>query len=80
MFCDNISAIKLSKNLVLHGKNKHIDVRFHFLRGLCKDKVIDMIHCRSQDQNNILTKFLKLPVYVKLRKQLGVCSLKDTAG
>ena len=29
--CDNSSAIKLSKNLVMHGRSKHIDVRFHFL-------------------------------------------------
>lgn len=31
-FCDNIFAIKLSRNLVMHGRSKHIDVRFHFLR------------------------------------------------
>ena len=29
--CDNSSAIKLSKNPVMHGCSKHIDVRFHFL-------------------------------------------------
>ena len=28
---DNSSAIKLSKNPVMHGRSKHIDVRFHFL-------------------------------------------------
>lgn len=26
IFCDNTSAIKLSKNTVLHGRSKHIDV------------------------------------------------------
>lgn len=31
--CDSSSAIKLSKNPVLHGRSKHIDVRFHFLRA-----------------------------------------------
>ena len=31
IYCDNSSAIKLSKNPVLHGRSKHIDVRFHFL-------------------------------------------------
>ena len=29
--CDSSSAIKLSKNPVMHGRSKHIDVRFHFL-------------------------------------------------
>lgn len=29
---DNKSALNLAKNPVLHGKSKHIDVRFHFLK------------------------------------------------
>jgi hypothetical protein len=31
VYCDNISAIKLSKNPVMHGHNKHINIRFYFL-------------------------------------------------
>ncbi|TXG46384.1 hypothetical protein EZV62_028112 [Acer yangbiense] len=78
IYCDNVSAIKLSRNPVLHGRSKHIDVRYHFLRDLCKDGTIDLIFCRSEDQAaDILTKPLKLPVFVKLRQMLGVCSLKD---
>ena len=50
IYCDNSSAIKLSKNPVLHGRSKHIDVKFHFLRDLTKEGVIDLIHCRSEDQ------------------------------
>ena len=34
MYRDNVSTIKISKNLVLHGRSKHIDVRYHFLRDL----------------------------------------------
>ncbi|TXG51246.1 hypothetical protein EZV62_023770 [Acer yangbiense] len=78
IYCDNVSAIKLSRNLVLHGRSKHIDVRYHFLRDLCKDGTIDLIFCRSEDQvADILTKPLKFPMFVKLRQMLGVCSLKD---
>ncbi|CAL2237047.1 unnamed protein product [Prunus armeniaca] len=80
VFCDNSSAIKLLKNPVLHGRSKHIDVRYHFLRDLCTNGVIDMIYCRSEDQvADILTKPLKVPVFVKLRELLGVCSFKDIA-
>ncbi|GKE13061.1 retrovirus-related pol polyprotein from transposon TNT 1-94 [Tanacetum coccineum] len=28
IFCDNTSAIKISKNLVLHSRTKHIDIRY----------------------------------------------------
>ena len=41
VFCDNSSTIKLSKNLVMHGRSKHIDVRFHFLRDLTKERVVE---------------------------------------
>jgi len=34
--CDNSSSIKLSKNPIIHGRCKHIDVRYHFLRDLTK--------------------------------------------
>lgn len=75
IFCDNVSAIKISKNPVLHARSKHIDVRFHFLRDLCNDGVIDLVFCKSQDQvADILTKPLKQDVFVKLRRMLGVCS------
>ncbi|KAA8531151.1 hypothetical protein F0562_005935 [Nyssa sinensis] len=77
-FCDNISAIKLSKNPVLHGRSKHMDVRFYFLRDLCNDGTIDLIFCKSEDQDaDILTKPLKLPVFLKLRKTLGICFAKN---
>jgi len=67
IYCDNMSTIKLSKNPVLHGKSKHIDVRFHFLRDLYKEGVIDLVFCKSEDQiADILTKPLKPVIFVKL--------------
>ena len=50
IYCDNSSAIKLSKNPVLHGQSKHIDVKYHFLRDLMNDGVINLVYCRSEDQ------------------------------
>ncbi|KAH9799278.1 hypothetical protein KPL71_000300 [Citrus sinensis] len=77
IFCDNSSTIKLSKNPVLHGRCKHIDVRYHFLRDLTKNEVIDLVYCRSEDQvDDIFTKPLKLASFFKLRKSLGVCKLQ----
>lgn len=32
IFCDNRSTIKISKNLVIHSRTKHISIRYHFLR------------------------------------------------
>lgn len=48
------------------------------LRDLCKDGVIELEFCKSEDQAaDILTKPLKQPVFVKLRGILGVCSLQN---
>ncbi|KAG7553691.1 GAG-pre-integrase domain [Arabidopsis suecica] len=74
IMCDNSSAIKLSKNPVLHGRSKHIDVRFHFLRDLTKEGVVKLVHCGTGEQlADILTKPLRLETFVRLRERLGVC-------
>ena len=34
LYCDNQGAIRLSKDATFHGRTKHIDVHFHFIRPL----------------------------------------------
>jgi len=46
--CDNNITIKLSRNSIFHGRSKHIDIRFYFLRDLTKDKVIKLSYYNSQ--------------------------------
>jgi len=76
--CDNSSIIKLSKNLVMHGRSKHIDARYHFLRNLTREGTIALVHCGSQDQvANLMTKPLKLDAFLKLRELLGVREVSD---
>jgi len=78
ILCDNSSTIKLSKNLVMHGKSKHIHVRFHFLRELANQGEVELIHCGTKDQlADIMTKALTLEAYTKLRKRLGICSFEE---
>lgn len=76
IMCDNSSTIKLSKNPVMHGRSKHIDVRFHFLRELTKDGEVELVHCGTQDQlADWMTKPLKLDAFQKLREKLGICEV-----
>ncbi|PNX57516.1 hypothetical protein L195_g058734, partial [Trifolium pratense] len=78
IYCDNSSSIKFSKNPIMHGRSKHIDVRYHFLRDLTKDNVIELVHCRSEEQlADILTKPLKFDSFSKLREGLGICDLNE---
>lgn len=75
MQCDTSSAIKLSRNPVMHGRSKHINVRFHFLQELAREGVIELIHCNTSEQiADVVTKPLKVDVFVKLSAKLGVCA------
>ncbi|XP_047149161.1 secreted RxLR effector protein 161-like [Vigna umbellata] len=61
VLCDSSSTIKLSENPVFHGRSKHIDVRFHFLRDLVKEGRIKLDYCNTQNQiAYMMTKPLKL--------------------
>ncbi|GKU93862.1 hypothetical protein SLEP1_g7421 [Rubroshorea leprosula] len=78
IFCDNNSTIKLSKNPILHGRCKHMDVEFHFLRDLTNEGVIDLIYCRTKDQiANIFAKPLKLSAFRRQRELLTVCTFDN---
>lgn len=78
VFYDNGSTIKLSKNPVLHGRSKHIDIRFHFLRDLVKDGVMELVYCATENQvADVMTKPLKLDAFLRLRELLGVCAVPD---
>ena len=73
LFCDNSSAISLTKNPVFHGKNKHIRIKFHFIRDLVKDGEIIVKFCKTQDQlADIFTKALKSDTFNKLKEKLGM--------
>eukprot|EP00253_Pinus_taeda_P019723 PITA_19723 len=73
IYCDNSTAIALSKNFVFHKRMKHIDTRFHYIRELVNNVEIVLVHCKTQEQvANILTKPLGQKSFEFLRKCLGM--------
>jgi len=73
IYVDNVSAINLAKNSVFHQRNKHTDIRYHFLRDQVGKNMIKLEYYRSDDQIvDILTKPLKIDAFIKLRDLLGV--------
>lgn len=76
LLVDNKSAINLAKNPVSHGRSKHIETRYHFLRDQVDKKNLKLEFCKSEEQlADILTKPLKRDTFVKLKVQLGIVSL-----
>jgi hypothetical protein len=73
IWCDNESAIALARNPEYHKRSKHIDVRYHHLRELVFNKVIDIEYVNTKEQ---LADFLTKPVDIesseRIKKNLGI--------
>ena len=73
IFCDNTSAINLSKNHIQHSKSKHIEIRYRFIHDLVEEKVVWLEFINTDNQNaDIFTKPLDDPRFESLRKTIGV--------
>ena len=73
VFCDNTSAINLSKNPVQHSKSKHIEIQYHFIRDLVEEKTVYLEFITTDNQKaDIFTKPLDGPKYETLRKTIDV--------
>ena len=74
IYCDNTSAINISKNPIQHSKTKHIDIHHHFIRELVENKIIVIEHVATEKQlTDIFTKALDTSRFDSLRKSLGIC-------
>ncbi|GAA0144764.1 hypothetical protein LIER_05122 [Lithospermum erythrorhizon] len=78
--CDNSSTINLSRNPVMHGRTKHIDVRYHFLRDLVKKGYITLEFYSSEDQiADIMTKAVKVDIFLKQKATVGMMELTEVS-
>mgnify|MGYP007088618586 FL=1 len=76
VYCDNTSAINISKNPVQHSKTKHIQVRHHFIRELVEEKKVSLEYISTEKQlADILTKSLDATRFESLRSALGLCTI-----
>ncbi|KAG9446266.1 hypothetical protein H6P81_012394 [Aristolochia fimbriata] len=74
IYCDNTTAINISKNPVQHSRTKHIDIRHHFIRELVKEGKVMLEHVSTENQlADIFTKSLDAKRFEFLRGALGLC-------
>ena len=50
IFCDNTSAICLSKNPILHSKAKHIEIKYYFIRDYIHKGILNLIFVKTDHQ------------------------------
>ena len=76
IFCDNTSAINISKNSVLHSRTKHIDMRHHFLRDHVERQDVSLVFVDTKSQlADIFTKPLGEDDFCHIRNGLGLCTM-----
>ena len=77
IFEDNQSAICLAKNQQVHGRSKHIDIKYHFVRDMVEAGRLELVYCASEDMiADMLTKGLSTKQFEKLRELSGVNELR----
>ena len=73
VYCDNSSAIDISKNPVQHSKTKHIEIRYHFIRNLVERNIVTLEYIPIERQNaDIFTKPLDRSKFETLRQVIVV--------
>nr|GEZ86227.1 retrovirus-related Pol polyprotein from transposon TNT 1-94 [Tanacetum cinerariifolium] len=78
IFCDNINAIAISNNPVLHSKTKHIDIMYHFIRDHILKGDIELYFIPTDLQlADIFTKPLAEPSFTRLVAELGMLNIKS---
>lgn len=50
IYCDNMSAIAMTKNPVFHARTKHIKLRHHFIRSLVGNEEMQLKFVNTNEQ------------------------------
>jgi hypothetical protein len=75
IYCDNTSAISISKNPVMHSKMKHIPIKYHFLWEQVAEKNIRVEYVGTREKvADIFTKQLPQESFEYLLQRRRVTS------
>ena len=75
LYCDSQSAIHLSKNPTFHSRSKHIDVRYHWIRDVLENKLLQVEKIHTNDNGaDMMTKALPKEKLEVCKKVAGLAS------
>ena len=77
LYVDNKTTISLIKNLILHDRSKHIEIRFHYIREFGDQELVKIDFIRKEEQlGDNLTKSLTRVKFEELRSKIGVQTIR----
>jgi hypothetical protein len=75
IYCDNISVVYLSTNLIQHQRTKHVEIDLHFVRDRVAIGDIHVLHIPTISQfTDIFMKGLPTSVFSEFRSSLNIHS------
>lgn len=78
VYCDNSSAVALSRNHVLYNRTKHMELDVYFVRDKVIQGSLDVVHIPSLDQTvDSRTKLLDVTRFCDLKAKLWVVAEHD---
>ncbi|XP_016185851.1 uncharacterized protein LOC107627533 [Arachis ipaensis] len=80
VYCDNLSAVLLAANPILHSKSKHFKIDLHFVRDHVTNKEIQVSHIPGATQvADIFTKAIPSETFLHFRTRLNICDQQAVA-
>ena len=74
---DNQGAMKMAETPKQHGRTKHIDVRYHYIREKVSDGTIELVYCPTKEMRaDMLTKSLDRVKFEKFRDTMLNSNIK----
>jgi len=75
---DNQGAIAIARNSIAHARTKHIDIRFHYVREVIEEGIIEIEYCPTEVMiADLLTKPLSKERFERLRQMMGLINLTN---
>ena len=63
----------MSENPVFHDKSKHIEIKYHYIRGMVQRGAVKLLYVATEEQiDDVLTKPLARLKFEYFRERLGV--------
>ena len=80
LFCDNQSAIYLTKHSTFHSKSKHISRKYHWIRMALEEKLFEVQKIQTDENpSDILTKVVIVDKYEFCRSAAGMQPAKRSS-
>ena len=80
LFCDNQSAIYLTKHSTFHSKSKHFSRKYHWIRMALEEKLFEVEKIHTDDNpSDMLTKMVIIDKHEFCRSAAGMKPAKRSS-